>query len=424
MRIAIIGTGIAGNVVAYKLRDRCEITVYEASGYIGGHTNTVDVQEGDRVLPIDTGFIVFNDRTYPNFINILEEIGQGAQPSEMSFSVHTADDGIEYSGSSLNGLFAQRRNLLRPAFHRMVRDILRFNRNALLDIGDSTNELTLGDYLDQNDYGSAFRDHYLVPMVAAIWSAEPGTVLQMPAWFLVRFFKNHGLLQLDDRPQWHVIEGGSREYVRRLVHGHRDRIRLHSPVQSIRRKADGVEVRTAAGGSEWYDYVFVACHSDQALRLLADPTPDEEAVLGAIRYQDNVAILHTDTAVLPSRQRAWAAWNYFVPRERRDHVAVSYNMNILQRLEARETYVVTLNDESRIRPESILRRIEYQHPMFTRESVAAQARQQDINCDHTFYCGAYWRNGFHEDGVVSALKAIEHFEERLSRAELHLRRAG
>jgi predicted NAD/FAD-binding protein len=261
-------------------------------------------------------------------------------------------------------------------------------------------------------------------MVAAIWSAEPGAVLNMPAWFLVRFFKNHGLLQLDDRPQWHVIEGGSREYVKRLVHGHRDRIRLHSPVRSLRRKANGVEVRTAAGGSEWYDYVFVACHSDQALRLLADPTPDEEAVLGAIRYQDNVAVLHTDTAVLPTRQRAWAAWNYFVPRERRDHVAVSYNMNILQRLEARETYVVTLNDESRIRPDSVLRRIEYQHPMFTRESVAAQARQKDINCDHTFYCGAYWHNGFHEDGVVSALEAIEHFEERLSRAELHLRRAG
>ena len=424
MRIAIIGTGIAGNTVAYRLRNDHDITVYEAAHYVGGHTNTIDVTEGERTLPIDTGFIVFNDRTYPNFIRMLDEIGQPSQPSQMSFSVHSADARIEYNGSSLNGLFAQRRNLFRPSFHAMVRDILRFNRDALDDISRARAQLTLGDYLRDNGYGDNFINDYLVPMVAAIWSAEPLAVLQMPAEFLVRFFKNHGLLQLENRPQWRVIQGGSREYVKRLVHAHRDRIRLNSPVQSIRRAPGGVEVYTAAGGRERFDYVFLACHSDQALAMLAEPTGLEREVLGAIRYQDNEAVLHTDTAILPRRRRAWAAWNYFVPQDERNHVAVSYNMNILQSLESRETYVVTLNDDSRIDPARVIRRIQYQHPVFTRESVVAQNRQEEINNDRTFFCGAYWRNGFHEDGVVSALNAVGHFQKRLENAELYLRRAG
>ena len=424
MRIAIIGTGIAGNIAAYKLRQRHDITVYEAAHYVGGHTNTVDVQEGGRTLPIDTGFIVFNDRTYPNFIRVLDEIGQASRASTMSFSVHAADGRLEYNGSSLTGLFAQRRNLLRPSFYRMVRDILRFNRDALLDVSRASVPLTLREYLDEHGYGQAFANDYLVPMVAAIWSAEPVAVLDMPAEFLVRFFKNHGLLQLDNRPQWRVIEGGSREYVKRLVHGHRDRIRLNSPVRRIRRTADGVEVATAEGGREWYDFVFIACHSDQALAMLGDPTAIEHDVLGAIHYQENEAILHTDTAVLPRRRRAWAAWNYFVPGNDRDHVAVSYNMNALQGLDAEETYIVTLNDDTRIAGDRVLRRIRYEHPVFTRETIAAQQRHAEVNCDRTFYCGAYWRNGFHEDGVVSALNALAHFEERLAHAELYLRRAG
>ncbi len=424
MRIAIIGTGIAGNIAAYKLRGRYDISVFEAGSYVGGHTNTVDVQESGRSVAVDTGFIVFNDRTYPNFIKVLDEIGQPSQASEMTFSVRSADGGLEYNGSSLNGLFAQRKNLFRPSFYTMVRDILRFNRDALLDIARERQSLTLGEYLAANEYGSDFADHYLVPMVAAIWSAEPHAVLDMPAEFLVRFLKNHGLLQLEDRPQWRVIQGGSREYVKRLVRPHRDKIRLNSPVKSIRRFSDRVEVTTDADGPELYDYVFVACHSDQALRMLADPTNIENSVLGAIRYQDNEAILHTDTTVLPRRQRAWAAWNYFVPRDSRSHVAVSYNMNILQGLDTKETYIVTLNDDSGIQPDKVIRRIQYQHPMYTREAVTAQARQAEINTDRTYYCGAYWRNGFHEDGVVSALNAIGHFEERLKYGELHLRRAG
>ena len=424
MRIAIIGTGIAGNVAAWKLRDSHDITVYEADKYIGGHTNTIDVEEGARSLAVDTGFIVFNEKTYPNFIHILDEIGQASKPTDMSFSVHSADGRIEYMSSSLNGLFAQRRNLLRPSFYRMVRDILRFFRNATPDIQLFGRHLTLGEYLSARGYGKEFVDDYLVPMAAAIWSAEPVAILDMPALFLVRFFKNHGLLQLQDRPQWRVIEGGSREYVRRLTRGHADRIRLNEAVTSVARTPGGVQITSARGGTETYDYVFLACHSDQALQLLRDPTADEQQVLGAIRYQPNEAVLHTDASVLPRRRRAWAAWNYFIPEDRCGHVAVSYNMNILQGLQARETYVVTLNDDRQIDPDKVIRRIQYDHPMYSLETIAAQRRQREINCDRTFFCGAYWRNGFHEDGVVSALDAVTHFEETLEREELYLRRAG
>ncbi len=423
MRIAIIGTGIAGNVAAYKLREQHDITVFEAGSYVGGHTNTIDVEESGDNLAVDTGFIVFNEATYPNFIELLENIGQASKPTEMSFSVHAEDRRLEYMGSSLNGLFAQRSNLLRPSFYRMVRDILRFFREAATDVEQHGGQMTLGEYLRSHHYSREFIDDYLVPMTSAIWSAEPVAVLDMPAMFLVRFFANHGLLQLKDRPQWHVIEGGSREYVRKLTAGHADRIRLNSPVTAIRRRPNGVVVSSNMG-DEVFDQVFIACHSDQALAMLDDPTPEEKAVLGAIRYQPNEAILHTDASVLPSRRRAWAAWNYFVPTDRCEHVAVSYNMNILQGLEARETYVVTLNDDRRIDPDRIIKRIAYDHPMYTLDTIAAQTRQAEINCDRTFYCGAYWRNGFHEDGVVSALNAVAHFEERLQHEELHLRRAG
>lgn len=424
MRIAIVGTGIAGNVAARKLRDRFDITVYEAAHYVGGHTNTIDVEEDGRRIPVDTGFIVFNDRTYPNFINLLDDIGQESQPSSMTFSVHTADDSLEYCGTGLNGLFAQRRNVIRPSFHRMVRDILRFNREAQDDIRKADPSLTVGEYLARKGYSGEFTERYLVPMVAAIWSAEPSAVAEMPAAFLVRFFGNHGLLQLKDRPQWRVIKGGSREYVKKLTAGHEDRIRLNAPVTAITRKADGVEVITACGNREWYDYAFIACHSDQALHMLQDATVAEREILGAIRYQDNEAILHTDVRVLPRRRLAWSAWNYFVPRDASHQVSVSYNMNILQGLDTRETYCVTLNDDARIAPDRIIRRVQYQHPIYTKEATQAQGRQAEINSDRTFFCGAYWRNGFHEDGVVSALSAVSHFEERLHDAQLHIRRAG
>jgi predicted NAD/FAD-binding protein len=342
----------------------------------------------------------------------------------MSFSVQSEDGGIEYSGSSLNALFAQRRNILRPSFYRMIRDILRFNETALPDSDRLNESVALRAYLAENGYSHEFVDHYLVPMAAAIWSAEPVAVLDMPAKFLVQFFANHGLLQINDRPVWKVIKGGSRQYVKKLVAGHRDRIRLNSPVRSIRRVDDRVELHSETGGREIFDYVFVACHSDQALSLIEDATPEEREVLGAIRYQSNEAILHVDESLMPKRRRAWAAWNYHMPQDSTRHVAVTYNMNILQGLDVNNQYMVTLNNDQEIDPGKIIRRIQYEHPIYSRTAVAAQQRQADINCDRTFFCGAYWRNGFHEDGVVSALNALGHFEEKLSHGQLHLRRAS
>lgn len=421
MKIAIIGTGIAGNVAAYKLRQKHDITVFEAGTYVGGHTNTVDVYDGGKKFAIDTGFIVFNDRTYPNFIKLLEEIGQESQASEMSFSVRS--DKLEYNGRSLDALFAQRSNLLRPGFYKMVRDILRFNKEAASDASDVAGQ-TLAEYFASRNYGQAFLQQYLVPMAAAIWSAEPNRVLDMPAEFLFRFFRNHGLLQLSDRPTWRVVKGGSREYVRKLVSEHRDRIRLNTPVYEVTRRATGVQVRSAGNEVETFDAVFFACHSDQALAMLTKPTRAESEVLGAIQYQANEAILHTDENLMPKRQKAWAAWNYHVPSGTQRHVAVTYNMNILQGLRAARQYCVTLNNASEIRTDRIIKRVRYDHPMITSEAVQAQARQKEVNVDRLFYCGAYWRNGFHEDGVVSALTAVQHFEEWLQNAELHLRRAS
>ena len=424
MRIAIVGTGIAGNVAAYKLRKEHDITVYEASSYVGGHTNTVDVAEHDRTIAIDTGFIVFNDRTYPNFIGLLDEIGQESQASVMSFSVSSGDGGLEYNGAGLNALFAQRRNILRLPFFRMIRDILRFNREAMAAAPLEDDGQTVGEYLLRHGYGREFMNDYLVPMAAAIWSSEPVAIKDMPLQFLVRFFDHHGLLQLKDRPVWRVIKGGSREYVKKLVAGHRDRIRLDSPVRRIIRHSTGVEIVTDRHGTEWYDAVFLACHSDQALTMLDKPTPVEREVLGAIHYQDNEAVLHTDESVLPKRRRAWAAWNYHIPKDPHRHVAVTYNMNMLQGLDCDEQYCVTLNNDRQIDPAKVIKRIQYQHPVFSRDAVVAQRRQEELNSERTYFCGAYWRNGFHEDGVVSALHAVAHFEGRQSRGELHLRRAG
>jgi predicted NAD/FAD-binding protein len=424
MKIAVIGTGIAGNVAAYKLRQSHDITVFEAGSYIGGHTNTVDVYENGRPFAVDTGFIVFNNRTYPNFIELLDEIGQESQPSNMSFSVQADDGGLEYCGTTLNTLFAQRSNILRPSFHRMIRDILRFNKTALPSTQHLDETDSVGDFLFENGYSHEFVNHYLVPMAAAIWSAEPGSVLDMPVGFLVRFFDNHGLLQVKDRPTWRVIKGGSRQYVNKLVAGHRDRIRLNSPVESVRRIDDRVEINSAVGGRELFDHVFLACHSDQALEILDDATTAEREVLGAIRYQSNEAVLHTDESLLPRRRRAWAAWNYHLPRDTGRHVAVTYHMNLLQSLGASKQYCVTLNADQHINPDKVIRRVQYEHPIYSREAVAAQQRQAEINCDRTFFCGAYWRNGFHEDGVASALSAVGHFEERLADGQLHLRRAS
>ncbi|MEP7207930.1 MAG: FAD-dependent oxidoreductase [Casimicrobiaceae bacterium] len=411
MKIAIVGAGIAGNVVAHRLHTRHDITVFEAGEHIGGHTHTHDIElEGERHA-IDTGFIVFNDWTYPRFIALLEELGVASQPSEMSFSVRNEASGLEYNGTSIDTLFAQRMNLFRPSFHRMVRDILRFNREAP-ELLAGNDPVTLGDYLEAHRYSPQFVRDYLVPMGAAIWSTDPARMLGFPARYFVRFFHNHGMLSVDRRPQWRTVRGGSARYVDQLVAPFRHRIRVRTPIESIRRRADHVLVQPCGAPGERYDHVFLACHADQALRLLADPTPLEGQVLGAIPYQENEAVLHTDVALLPRCRRAWAAWNYHVLPAPAERVALTYNMNILQRLRSRQTFCVTLNRTEAIDPARILKRITYHHPVYTPAGVAAQARQGEVNgVRRTFYCGAYWRYGFHEDGVASALAALDHFEE-------------
>ena len=403
MRIAIIGTGISGLSAAWALHRDHALTLFEAGDYIGGHTHTVDVEVQGRPYAVDTGFIVFNDWTYPQFIELLDQLQVASRPTQMSFSVRCERSGLEYNGETLNTLFAQRRNLFRPAFYRMIRDILRFNREAPALL-EQEQDPSLDAYLRAGRYSREFIDHYILPMAAAIWSAEPALMGQMPARFFVRFFKNHGLLSVKDRPQWRVISGGSRSYVEALVAPFREHIRLNCPVKWLRRQPGQVEIKPRGGAVEYFDQVIIATHSDQALRLLADPSAQEREILGALPYQENDVVLHTDTRLLPRRRLAWAAWNYQLPAQPRDRVAVTYNMNILQGLEAPETFCVTLNRGDAIDPARILYRTTYHHPVFTIAGVQAQARRAEISgVNRTWYCGAYWRNGFHEDGVDSGL---------------------
>ncbi len=428
MKIAVVGTGIAGNVVAWQLAGEHELTVYEADGRIGGHTHTHAVQLAGRELQVDTGFIVFNDWTYPNFIRLLDTLGVDSQPSSMGFSVRDDTRDLEYNGSTLRGLFAQRRNLLRPRFHRMLVDVLRFNRAAPRLLRSPGPELPLGEYLAAGRYSRAFIDHYLVPMGAAIWSTQPARMLDFPARFFVRFFHNHGMLSIDERPTWRVVRGGSARYVEKLTAPFRDRIRLRTPVEQIRRGRDGVLVKARGAEAERYDAVFLACHSDQALALLADPTPAEREVLGALPYQHNSAVLHTDVRMLPRRPRAWAAWNYRVGGAAEGAgapVTLTYHMNILQSLTSPEPLLVTLNADAAIDPGRVLARLGYAHPLFTPAGIVAQGRHAEISGPlHTYYCGAYWRHGFHEDGVVSALAALGHFHDRTGHAERTVFRAA
>lgn len=424
MKIAIIGSGIAGNVAAYHLSREHDITVFEANDYVGGHTHTHDIEWQGSNVSIDTGFIVFNNWTYPNFTQLLDELGVSIQASDMSFSVKCEKSGLEYNGTSLNSLFAQRRNLLRPSFYRMIMDILRFNREAPRLLQHDHHQISLGDYLHANQYSQAFIDHYIVPMGSAIWSADPETMHRFPARFFISFFHNHGMLSVNDRPTWYVIKGGSKEYVKKLIAGYQDRVRLKSRVMSIKRYKTHVEVCTQGSPAETFDAVFIASHSDQALAMLSDASDLERDVLGAIPYQKNEAILHTDASLLPNSRLAWAAWNYHILPQYHGRAALTYNMNILQGLTSSQPFCVTLNHSDAIDESRIIKRMQYEHPVFTPEGIAAQNRQAELNgANRTYFCGAYWRNGFHEDGVVSALNALRDFKEHLH-AQLYLRRAS
>ncbi len=415
MKIAIIGSGISGLTSAYLLNRQHDIQVFEASEWIGGHTHTVDVQVNGRDYAVDTGFIVFNDWTYPNFIRLLDKLKVAYQPTEMSFSVHDLQSGVEYNGNTLNSLFAQRRNLLSPTFWGMLRDILRFNREALAELENQqiNSGMTLGTYLKTRGYRQRFIDHYIVPMGAAIWSMSLGEMLNFPLRFFVQFFKNHGLLSVNNRPQWHVISGGSRGYVEPLVASFRQHIRLNCPVLKVERDELGVTVHSAQG-IEHFDKVIFACHSDQALRLLDQPTAAEQSILGALPYAENDVVLHTDTRLLPKRRLAWASWNYRLDGNRERAAAVTYDMNILQGIQSDTTFCVSLNQNEVIDPAKVLSRHTYAHPQYSLAGVEAQGRWHELlGVNHTYYCGAYWANGFHEDGVVSALRVGQAFGEAL-----------
>ncbi|MBU0808788.1 NAD(P)/FAD-dependent oxidoreductase [Pseudomonas sp. MIL19] len=415
MKIAIIGSGIAGLTSAYLLNRRHDITVFEASDWIGGHTHTVDVQVDGQTYAVDTGFIVFNNWTYPNFIRLLNQLGVGFKDTEMSFSVSDPVSGVEYNGHGLNSLFAQRSNLISPKFWGMVRDILRFNREALNDLNQQriARDMTLGDYLKANAYSERFIQHYIVPMGAAIWSMSLQDMLAFPLQFFVRFFKNHGLLSVCDRPQWCVIEGGSSSYVAPLTESFKQHIRLNCPVTRVDRDEDGVTVHSAQG-SERFDKVVFACHSDQALALLAQPSRIETEILGALPYADNDVVLHTDTRLLPKRPLAWASWNYRLGGPVDQPAAVTYDMNILQGLQSDTTFCVSLNQTALIDPSKILARYTYAHPQYSLAGTQAQARWEELlGANHSYFCGAYWANGFHEDGVVSALRVAREFGELL-----------
>jgi predicted NAD/FAD-binding protein len=408
-RIAVVGTGIAGLTAARLLDSAHDVTVYEASDRIGGHTNTIRVDDPRGERWVDTGFIVHNDRNYPTFTALLEELGVATHDSEMGMSIATADGGFEFANTR-RGLFAQRSNLLRPSFWQLIRDQLRFNREVR-PLAGRPDAPTVGEFLRDSGYSQSFCERAIIPEVSAVWSADPAAIWEFPIGFLAEFLENHGQLQLAGRPQWKTIEGGSRVYVERLLEQFSGRVLASAPVASVERTPDGVLVVADRVGTERYDAVVIAAHSDQALAMVAEPTADEREVLGALRYQANEAVLHTDASLMPKRRRAWASWNFHLddpqapPAER---TAVTYWMNNLQGLDAERDYFVSLNLGNRIGEDHVIESIAYEHPVITHASVAAQDRWGEISgADRIHYCGAYWRWGFHEDGCWSAIRACE-----------------
>jgi predicted NAD/FAD-binding protein len=419
MNIAIIGSGIAGLTSAYLLSKEHQVTVFEKNDYVGGHTRTVTVNVHGKDYAIDTGFIVFNDRTYPYFRALMRELGVAWQDTEMSFSVRDPKSGLEYNGHNINTLFAQRKNLFSPKFYRLINGILRFNKAAKLayETGANLDQLTLGEFLREQNIPKEVSELYILPMVAAIWSASLQEAEAFPLGFFLRFFSNHGLLNVADRPQWHTIVGGSSAYIEPLTQNFAENIHCNANILAVHRQvADregAVTLEFADGTMQNFDEVVFACHSDEALALLANPTAEEQAVLGAIPYQMNEVVLHTDVRLLPRAKLAWASWNYLLHTDseaRTRPSSVSYNMNILQRIEAPEVFCVTLNNTAAIHPEKVLGTYHYAHPVYSVASMQARAQRERIcGNNHTHFTGAYWYNGFHEDGVRSAVDVAKRF---------------
>ncbi|MCP4789665.1 MAG: FAD-dependent oxidoreductase [Gammaproteobacteria bacterium] len=414
MKVAIIGGGISGNTAAYYLHPKHDITLFEAGNHLGGHTHTHDVESEGKNIAIDTGFIVFNDRTYPLFNNLLSDLEVPIQKTQMSFSVANNETGLEYNGHNLSSLFAQRSNVLNLGFLSMLKDIVRFNRQARQLSRSMQDSLSLGELLVQQNYGQMFINNYILPMGAAIWSTDPNTMLQFPARFFIRFFENHGLLNLRNRPQWYVVAQGSARYVEAMATGYMHRVQLNTAIESVQRQAQGVMVKPVNQPAQQFDRVFMATHSNQSLAILgAHATPKERQVLSAIPYQTNEVVLHTDASLMPRNRRAWAAWNYHIDQQQTSaNATVTYHMNCLQGLDTQQDFFVSLNASERIAPSKVIKTLHYEHPVFTPEGVDLQQQQGVLNEGPILYCGAYWGKGFHEDGVASALSAVGHMEDQ------------
>jgi len=410
-KIAIIGSGISGLTCAWLLRHKYDVHLYEAGDYLGGHTQTTDVNLSGKIYPVNTGFIVFNDWTYPNFIKLMTKLSVACEDSDMSFSVKCENSGLEYNGHTLDSLFAQRSNLLKPKFWLMIRGILRFNKETRAELASNkiSSSETLGQYLARKNFGDYFRRFYIIPMGAAIWSASEDQMMDFPLYFFLRFFNNHGMLSVDERPQWRVISNGSQSYVRRIREDlNEEQIYLSTPVIKVERSDYRVIIHSERG-SDNFDQVIFACHSNQALAMLDRPTDKEQSILGAIPYQANDVVLHTDDSVLPRHKKAWAAWNYHIGQQKQETVAVTYYMNRLQNFtDCPVNLCVSLNKTDGIDEKSIIRSFTYDHPVFTLQGIVAQQRHAEISGhNRSHFCGAYWFNGFHEDGVVSALRVTE-----------------
>ncbi len=411
MKIAVIGSGISGLVSAHVLADKHEVHLFEAENRLGGHTHTHEVEVASGKYNVDTGFIVHNDRNYPNFVKLMSKLGIETQPSFMSFSVKVEENGLEYNGTSVNSLFCQRRNFLNLSFYKMIQDIFRFNKEAtkyfLAHKEEAPDQMTLEEYLEKNNYSKEFTEHYIMPMGAAIWSASREEMKKFPLHFFVRFFHHHGMLTVDDRPKWRVLKGGSKSYIPKITANFSQNIHLNHPITSVRRTSEKVILNENLE----FDQVIFACHANQAMNILKDPTEQEKNIVGAFSYRPNDVILHTDTSVLPKSKLGHASWNYYLPKVQLERVAVTYHMNILQGLTAPETFLVSLNMDHLIDPKKVIKKIPYTHPVYNKEAMAAQKNWDKVSLisTRTHFCGAYWGNGFHEDGVKSALNVTNLF---------------
>tara|TARA_B100000795_G_scaffold258622_1_gene232845 strand:+ start:433 stop:1674 length:1242 start_codon:yes stop_codon:yes gene_type:complete len=413
MKIAIVGSGISGNTIAHLLHKKHNITLFEKNNRIGGHSHTHNIEINGSPISVDTGFIVFNKKTYPLFSSLLRELDVAHEDSKMSFSVFSKKTGLEYNGTSLNTLFSQRRNIFNPKFIKMIFEILRFNKESL-GLLNTSKELSLGDYLAKNTYSDYFLKNYILPMGSAIWSSNLETMIKFPAKFFVTFLHNHGMLNINNRPQWLTISNGSKSYVQKLCYPFIDNIRLNSNIKFIERKSNKVIVHSKYG-SENFDYIFMACHSNEALAILKDASNNEKEILGAIPYTNNEVYLHTDSSIMPKYKLSWAAWNYNIDSKESEPITLTYNMNILQNIKIETPVLVTLNPKGCIDPKKIIKKLNYAHPTFSIDSINAQKKHHIISgINRTFFAGAYWGNGFHEDGVKSAYDSVKQLNQLIN----------